>query len=404
MYRLFLIDPHRGLLTRLLLVQISMRLAIGAQLHRIRPPFLPSSANAARYKVRRPQERGGGTRRRVGSMMPPPVDMIDVGERIWAFWLAVIADKSISTANCWPSALADHEIETPFPRPIGEYTEVRLTPSCLPPSPLTDSACLLQDFDGSNDTTIAELFRPPTPNSIERRAQSLSGCIAASLLLLHQASRLFDRPLDDEEDAVQPEPYTGTDTGGAAPGSRIFHRQSNTDDASLAPASLSASPAQDAAILRRASSGSSKASGSDPAPLPLPLPLPPTRPIPAECIELETRLKQFIATIPLAYRDPGRRVPGGIPPWDQETNHPHDLGDWEVERPDLAGKRVGVNPVVILLRKFRAEEGLTCMSDRLTLYCSFPSQTPRYLFRCYSRTRNRVRLACSYEGSICVQD
>jgi len=113
--------------------QISMRLAIGAQLHRMRAPFLPNPSNAANYKTRRPQERGGGSRRRVGSMMPPPTDMIDVGERIWAFWLAVIADKSISTANCWPSALADHEIETPFPRPIGEYTEVR---HLLRPCPL----------------------------------------------------------------------------------------------------------------------------------------------------------------------------------------------------------------------------------------------------------------------------
>lgn len=122
-----------------------------------------------------------------------------------------------------------------------------------------------------------------------------------------------------------------SDTGGASP--------------------LSVSPTKDAALLRRTSSGSSRASGSDPTTQPPPpLPLPPARPIPAECIELESRLKQFIATIPVAYRDPGRRVPGGIPPWDQESNLPHDLGDWEVERPDLAGERVGVNPVVILLR------------------------------------------------------
>lgn len=313
-----------------------MRLAIGAQLHRLRPPFLTTSSNTNAHHYRRPQERGGGFRRRVGSMIPPPTDMIDVGERIWAFWLAVIADKCISTANCWPSALADHEIETPFPRPIGEYTEVRSPPlKFFPPLLLNKASFLAQGFDGTEDTTIAGLFQPPTPESVERRPQSLSGCISASMLLLHQASRLFDRPLEAEDDAVQPAPYTGSDPGGASP----------------QQTASSASPAvQDAALLRRTSSGSSKASSIDKAPPPPPLPLPPTRSIPPECIELETRLKQFIATIPLAYRDPGRRVPGGIPPWDQETNGPHDLGDWEVERPDLAGERVGVNPVVILLR------------------------------------------------------
>ena len=77
----------------------------------------------------------------------------------------------------------------------------------------------------------------------------------------------------------------------------------------------------------------------------------PTLDIPADVQDFQRALDRFVASIPLAYRDPARKVAGGVVPWDQETDGPHDLGDWDLERPAKAGERAGINPVTILLRE-----------------------------------------------------
>lgn len=63
----------------------------------------------------------GPSRRKVSSFLAPCRDAIDFGDRCWAFWLAVVSDKTAAVADSWPGTLADSEITTPFPRPLEEY-------------------------------------------------------------------------------------------------------------------------------------------------------------------------------------------------------------------------------------------------------------------------------------------
>ncbi|WRT69797.1 uncharacterized protein IL334_006788 [Kwoniella shivajii] len=91
------------------------RLAVSCGLHQI-----PSS-------VFKPPTQTGLNADLVGMMrhrsyvLPPAVDAIEHGERIWAFWSIYATDRCGSISTQWPPAIADEVITTPFPRPLHEY-------------------------------------------------------------------------------------------------------------------------------------------------------------------------------------------------------------------------------------------------------------------------------------------
>jgi len=66
--------------------------------------------------------------RRAGSMLDPPKDQIEVGERILAFWHVFLLDRCGSIMTNLPAALPDEcdsfsQIETVWPRTLEEYEQ-----------------------------------------------------------------------------------------------------------------------------------------------------------------------------------------------------------------------------------------------------------------------------------------
>lgn len=223
-----------------------------------------------------------------------------------------------------------------------------------------------QSYDGTQDSHMLDLFSDSVPTAVPKRQDALGGSIVKSLVLLHRACRLFDRPdeptisLDDIQPlsarssiSVSPD-HEGrpgppqTPSGGPSP------QSSTTTSASLCFAPYDWSTVD----------------------------VPPSYTFPPEVVEFERTMDCFVAHIPQAYRDPARKVAGGVVPWDQEVSGPHDLGNWDLERPAQGGEISGINPVVILLRESSpqgpgfCEVGLTHETD---LFC----RTDTQLYTCF---------------------
>ncbi|KDQ16371.1 hypothetical protein BOTBODRAFT_261616 [Botryobasidium botryosum FD-172 SS1] len=49
------------------------------------------------------------------SLLGPPADSLELAERINAFWMAFLIDRTISMGTNWPAAFSDEEIETVLP-------------------------------------------------------------------------------------------------------------------------------------------------------------------------------------------------------------------------------------------------------------------------------------------------
>ncbi|KAF9521163.1 hypothetical protein BS47DRAFT_1357085 [Hydnum rufescens UP504] len=96
-------------------------------LHQISSPFWPESARD-RGRTQAPWTVTNMSIRRAGSMLDPPKDQIEVGERILAFWHVFLLDRCGSIMTNLPAALPDEcdsfsQIETVWPRTLEEYQQ-----------------------------------------------------------------------------------------------------------------------------------------------------------------------------------------------------------------------------------------------------------------------------------------
>ncbi|WVQ98377.1 hypothetical protein IAU59_005500 [Kwoniella sp. CBS 9459] len=108
----------------------------------------------------------------------PPRDLIDVADRIYAFWSFVLLDLSASVASKLPSNIDPFSIKTPLPIPWSAYTASE---------PLPDRR--LTDIFGANPAKI----------------QSDFGYIIQAMFLLHVAScHLLQRSPTTRQDSASP--------------------------------------------------------------------------------------------------------------------------------------------------------------------------------------------------------
>ena len=80
----------------------------GPSMHSVNPPLSPSFSTLR---------------------LPPPVDAVELGERIGAFWQSFVLDRLVSVAVRRPASIADDDcvdtrIDTPWPEEIEEYENV----------------------------------------------------------------------------------------------------------------------------------------------------------------------------------------------------------------------------------------------------------------------------------------
>jgi len=89
--------------------------AISCGLHRITSVVYQEPPESASYE---------------GSLLGPPMDQIDLGDRILAFWAVFTLDKTCAVVTGLPSSLPTDDsdlqgrIETPWPRTVRDYAEV----------------------------------------------------------------------------------------------------------------------------------------------------------------------------------------------------------------------------------------------------------------------------------------
>ncbi len=106
-------------------------LAVHVGLHRVaslQPPVLPWAAVIT-----------GST----SLQLDPPMDVIEIGERISVFWQAFVLDRCLAAALQRPSCIVDDDsfmskIDTPWPEEIEEYATV-----CIPTILIFISVCSL---------------------------------------------------------------------------------------------------------------------------------------------------------------------------------------------------------------------------------------------------------------------
>ncbi|KAF8589685.1 hypothetical protein K439DRAFT_1404641 [Ramaria rubella] len=99
------------------------RLAVGLGLHQIVTPEWITSSDASSASSRSSGSRGSPSS---GSILPPPVDSIELGDRVLAFWQVYNLDRCWAVATGLPVALSDDSsprtrIETAWPRSLEEY-------------------------------------------------------------------------------------------------------------------------------------------------------------------------------------------------------------------------------------------------------------------------------------------
>ncbi|KAG8902334.1 hypothetical protein FRB99_004617 [Tulasnella sp. 403] len=98
-------------------ISSAARFAIFCNLHKITTPKWrpPSTVKEDEFSIKL----SGGTAQH--PILPPPIDSIDVGERINLFWMIVLVDHSTSLITGLPSSIDYEDIETVWPRAIEDY-------------------------------------------------------------------------------------------------------------------------------------------------------------------------------------------------------------------------------------------------------------------------------------------
>lgn len=113
--------------------------------------------------------------RRPGSMLTPPRNGLELGQRIIVFWQTYLLDKLGSAVTSLPGSLPDEadpltEILTAWPRTLEEYE--------------------LGDVRGDETATIRNLYEPLYSQTVRRRPETLQGLHCQVTALHERALRL----------------------------------------------------------------------------------------------------------------------------------------------------------------------------------------------------------------------
>ncbi|KAH7107230.1 hypothetical protein BKA62DRAFT_649392 [Auriculariales sp. MPI-PUGE-AT-0066] len=157
------------------------RLAIGLDLHKlISIDINGNNANTADKSEQEQQAMAANpaTASSQINILPPPVDAIELGERINAFWMAFNVDRAWAVATGMPIAFSDNEhirtqIETVWPRSVSDFANGNV-------------------FE-SEYATLKDLFPTPQPGPPPKssaRPESLETLRAKAIALFERASRL----------------------------------------------------------------------------------------------------------------------------------------------------------------------------------------------------------------------
>ncbi|KAF8311565.1 hypothetical protein DL93DRAFT_2208478 [Clavulina sp. PMI_390] len=155
------------------------RFAVSCGSHQISSPFMSDPKNRESTAAARTQAPWTVTNmsvRRAGSMLEPPKDQIEIGERILAFWHIFLLDRCGSIMTNLPAALPDEcdsfsQIETVWPRTLEEYEKGEVYES---------------DYG-----TLRFLYQPDT--SLPGRADTIFTLRLKASALFERASRLGSR-------------------------------------------------------------------------------------------------------------------------------------------------------------------------------------------------------------------
>ncbi|KAL7414128.1 hypothetical protein BDY24DRAFT_414809 [Mrakia frigida] len=226
--------------------------------------------------------------------LSPPKDGVELGERVWAFWVAFILDQTGSIAT-GRSGLDHAQIETPFPRPLEDYYRGILQES--------DFRCISDLYDSN-----------PTPRSSES--------LGAILLDLRDEYANRPRPvrLPTLSSSNSPESTTSSPSNSSSP----------KDEPHSRPQRSHSIP-----------TGSSNTTSSSPLP-----PLA-ARPLPDELLRVERALSAFASSLPAQYRDVAKPHLGGIPAWQNDTGLHSDQGTYD--GPSPLNVKVGISPSLFSL-------------------------------------------------------
>ncbi|KAL0255322.1 hypothetical protein I308_100120 [Cryptococcus tetragattii IND107] len=155
------------------------RLAISCGLHQIQSSVWKSNNNKSYEMV---ADLGGLMRHR-SYILPPPVDAVEHGERIWAFWSIFVVDRCGSISTQWVPAIPDDVIITPFPRPLHEYELGLVTEA--------------------DNISISSIYAPSPPRSRPLRYDyaDLVNIRLRAITLLERASKLMYLPPEPGWDA-----------------------------------------------------------------------------------------------------------------------------------------------------------------------------------------------------------
>ncbi|KAG8846089.1 hypothetical protein FRB96_002068 [Tulasnella sp. 330] len=98
-------------------ISTAARFALACNLHKINNPRWkpPSTIKEDTFTTRL---KAGVLKQ---PMLPPPLDAVDLGERINLFWMIILLDHSASLITGLPSSVDYEEIETVWPRAIEDY-------------------------------------------------------------------------------------------------------------------------------------------------------------------------------------------------------------------------------------------------------------------------------------------
>lgn len=105
--------------------------------------------------------------------LPPPIDSIDLGDRIWAFWDLVFIGQCSDFALDWQEYWKEDEIKTPFPWPVGMYEMERLGMG-----------------DNREDETLNDLFDPEGRTPVRLTVDDLGVTRIKAVCLLRKAHSL----------------------------------------------------------------------------------------------------------------------------------------------------------------------------------------------------------------------
>lgn len=153
------------------------RFAVSCGLHQIVSPVLednqPESSRSIRASA--PWSVSDMSVRRPGSMLTPPRNGLELGQRIIVFWQTYLLDKLGSAVTSLPGSLPDEadpltEILTAWPRTLEEYE--------------------LGDVRSDETATIRNLYEPVYSQTIRRRPETLQGLQCQVTALHERALRL----------------------------------------------------------------------------------------------------------------------------------------------------------------------------------------------------------------------